>query len=130
MTRFFTSLAFCLALLIAGAFFLAPCSAAREDLISALLGMPAPPPPNPLMPRSAMTSERLADKKNPPADDAPIGELMEYWRFQSSGFRDLGYNILPSPRSLDRIRAEIEKDPASITGFINIIAVRATVPIL
>ena len=48
-----------------------------------------------------MSPERLADKKNPPADDAPIDELMEYWRFQSSGFRDLGYNILPSPRSME-----------------------------
>ena len=120
MTRFLTSLAFCSFLLLAGAFLMATSSTAKEDIISELLSMPAPPPPNPLMRGYGLSPERAADKRNPPGDDAPIEELMDYWREQSRGYRELGYNIMPSPRSLDRIRAEIEKDPRSIAAYMNI----------
>ena len=120
MTRFLTSLAFCSFLLLVGAFLMATSLTAKEDVISTLLSMPAPPPPNPLVRSTGMSPERLTDKKNPPGDDAPIEDLMEYWQAQSSGYRELGYNIMPSPRSLDRIRAEIEKDPRSIASYMNI----------
>ena len=120
MTRFLSSLAFCSFLLLAGAFLMASSSTAKEDIISQLLALPAPPPPNPLVRNTGLNREWMLDKRNPPKDDAPIEELMEYWRMQSAGYRDLAYNILPSQRSLDRIRVEIEKDPTSVSAYLNI----------
>lgn len=120
MTRFLSSLAFCTFLLLAGAFLMAASSTAKQDLISELLAMPAPPPPNPLVRMPGMTPEQAADKRNPPSDEAPIEELLEYWRMQSRTFQATGYNIVPSPRALDRIRAEIEKDPTTIHEYISL----------
>ncbi|MEO7674700.1 MAG: hypothetical protein ABIU09_11570 [Pyrinomonadaceae bacterium] len=95
-------------------------SEAEEDLITGLLSMPAPPPPNPLVRNLPSNPEWTLDKRNPPKDDAPIGELMEYWSVQSSRYSETVYSIMPSQRSLDRIRAEIEKDPASIVSYVNL----------
>lgn len=120
MTRFLSSLAFCAFLLAVGAFLLADSSSAKDDIVTQLLAMPAPPPPNPLVRNSGLGREWLSDKRNPPKDDAPIEELMEYWRVQSAGYRETAYSIMPSPRSLDRIRAEIEKDPTSVAAYLNI----------
>lgn len=91
---------------------------AKEDVVAAMLKLPAPPPPNPWMRNTSR--DRKFDKNNPPDDDAPIEDLMDYWRAQSSNYRDLGNNIRPSSRSLDRILAEIEKDPTSVTEYLNI----------
>ncbi len=120
MTRFLTSLAFCSFLLLVGAFLMASSSTAKEDIVSQLLALPAPPPPNPLVRITGANKEWVRDKKNPPKDDAPIEELMEYWRFQSLGYRELGYNIMPSPASLSRIQAEIQKDPTSVSQYLNV----------
>ena len=120
MKRFFSSLAFCSFLLLAGAFLMATSSTAKEDLITELLSMPAPPPPNPLVRNAPSNTEWMMDKRNPPKDDAPIEELMEYWRIQNSLYSETVYSVMPSPRSLDRIRAEIEKDPTTLTSYVNL----------
>ena len=120
MTRFLSSIAFCSFLLLAGAFLMATSSMAKEDLITELLSMPAPPPPNPLIRNAPSNPEWTMDKRNPPDDDAPIEELMEYWSVQSSRFSETVYSIMPSQRSLERIRAEIEKDPSTITSYVNL----------
>ena len=120
MTRFLSSIAFCSFLLLAGAFLMTTSSTAKEDLITELLSMPAPPPPNPLVRNAPSNPEWTLDKRNPPKDDAPIEELMEYWSMQSSRYSETVYNIMPSQRSLERIRAEIEKDPSTITSYVNL----------
>ncbi len=120
MTRFLSSIAFCSFLLLAGAFLMATSSTAKEDLITELLSMPAPPPPNPLVRNAPSNPEWTLDKRNPPKDDAPIEELMEYWGVQSSRYSETAYSIMPSPRSLERIRAEIEKDPSTIASYVNL----------
>ena len=60
-----------------------------------------------------MSDEQLADKKNPPSDDAPIEELMEYWRVQGRNSANLRYGIAPSRRVLERICAEIASKSAT-----------------
>jgi HEAT repeat protein len=116
-------MAFCIFLLAAGSFIIVRRSAAtaqaKEDVIAAMLKLPAPPPPNPWM-RNARRDGNF-NMNNPPGDDAPIEDLMAFWSEQSEGYRDLRYNILPSGRSLDRILAEIEKDPTSVTEYLNIL---------
>lgn len=120
MTRFLSSIAFCSFLLLAGAFLMATSSTAKEDLITELLSMPAPPPPNPLVRNAPSNPEWTLDKRNPPKDDAPIEELMEYWGVQSARYSETAYSIMPSPRSLERIRAEIEKDPSTMASYVNL----------
>src|SRR3954452_4803784 len=84
MTRSIRAAVFCFGLLFCGYFLLFHVSAEREDPIEGLLHLPAPAPRNPLA--SAQTRVRqpsLRDKYHPPPDDAPIDELMDYWRLIS-----------------------------------------------
>lgn len=104
------------------AFVFMDTAGAQNNLLSDLLNLPAPPPPNPVF--QGTRSERNEDffsKKNPPADDAPIQDLLEYWQNQSSTYRELGYNIKPSEKALERIMAEIEKSPETVNNFVNIL---------
>ncbi|HEV8590650.1 MAG TPA: hypothetical protein VGQ55_01000, partial [Pyrinomonadaceae bacterium] len=56
----------------------------------------------------------------PPPDDAPIDDLLDYWSFQNGQFRNLSFKPIPSDRTADRILAEVEKDPALATKFLNV----------
>lgn len=120
MRRFFFSLTFCSFLLLSAAFIFSAASNAKEDVVSQLLKVPAPPPPNPLVPPRQIRSESFFSKRRVPPDDAPIRELMDYWRYQSAQHSDLRYTPTPTPRVMDRLRAEIAKDPTSVTSFLNI----------
>ena len=120
MRRFLLSLTFCTFLLAAGAFVFSTASSAKEDLVSALLRVPAPPPPNPLVPQRTARPDFFFSKRKVPADDAPIRELTDYWRYQSNQHQNLRYMPKPSPRVMDRIRAEIAKKPESVADFLNI----------
>ena len=123
MKRFLSSAAFCSFLLIGGAFLIVTSSNAKEDVVLALLNFPAPPPPNPLVQSgSGNRPEEFFDRLNPPGDDAPIEDLLDYWRHQSSnGFRQSGYNIKPSERVLGRILSEIEKEPGTVSEYMQIL---------
>lgn len=105
-----------------GAFVFIDTAGAQNNLLAELLSLPAPPPPNPVF-RSTRgeRNENFYSKKNPPPDDAPIEDLLEYWQNQSNTYRELGYNIQPSEKALERIMAEIEKNPATVNGFVNIL---------
>ena len=93
---------------------------AQEDLVSILLEIPAPPPPNPLMPVERERPEAFYDKTKPPPDDAPIEDLLDYWAYQSSQYRDLSYVVYPSGRVMQRLKAEISREPSEITRFLNV----------
>ncbi len=120
MKRFLTSLTLCLVLLIVAAFILSQPSGAAADPISQLLDLPAPPPPNPLVPPQRPRDEAFFSDRKVPADDAPIGELLAYWRRKSSSHEDLRYSPTPTPRVLERLKAEIERDPDNLAGLVNI----------
>ncbi|MGI8883945.1 MAG: HEAT repeat domain-containing protein [Pyrinomonadaceae bacterium] len=112
-----------ISLLVFGAFVVTRSIEAQAvDVLPLLLELPAPPPPNPLMPNNFRErSEEFYSKSNPPADNAPLDELLDYWKMQSERFTDLGYNPELSGRSLDRILGEIKKDPDRLTDFLNIL---------
>ena len=110
-------------LLVFGSFVLTRSIEAQAvDVLPVLLELPAPPPPNPLMPNNGRDRpEEFYSRNNPPADNAPIEDLLDYWKMQSERYRDLEYNPELSGRSLDRILGEIEKDPDKLTDFLNIL---------
>ncbi|HSI87877.1 MAG TPA: hypothetical protein VK918_02405, partial [Pyrinomonadaceae bacterium] len=120
MKRTIYAAAFCGSLLIFGAVTLTRPVEANKDVVDTLLELPAPPPPNPLMPASrGERTEEFYDKSKPPPDDAPIEDILDYWAHQSANYQELGYNITPSPRVLQRLRAEVSKDPEEITKYLN-----------
>lgn len=118
MKRFFSAVCLCLALLVSGFFLLSPSTGAQDNVLENLLNLPAPPPVNPFFAGRANRAENFYSKKNPPPDDAPIEDLLDYWKTQSGNYRELGYNIKPSGKSLERILDEIEKNPESLVEFL------------
>lgn len=129
MKRFLTAVAFCFSMLVLGAFLIVRSSAAKEDMLLTLLSLPAPPPPNPMVqsgPRDR--PEHFYDIGKPPKDDAPIEDLLDYWSHQNANSINSGNEYFresarpkPSRKALDRILAEIEKQPQSIGEFLNVI---------
>jgi hypothetical protein len=122
MKRFLLTVVFCTSLLVLLSQMLFPVAEATEDPIVAMLNLPAPPPPNPQA--SISTTEYPPDffnKSRPPADDAPIEALLAYWRRQSDAYSETQYRVYPSDKALDRILDAIEKKPAEIVEYINIL---------
>jgi hypothetical protein len=121
MKRFFLTIIFC-TLFFAGIFLIfLPTTEAESDLVSNLLELPAPPPVNPLMNSdNNKRPEEFYDPQKPPRDDAPIDELMDYWGHQAITKPNLSYSIKPSSEVLQRIKAEIEKDPKKLVFYLNI----------
>jgi hypothetical protein len=119
MKRFLSAVCLCLALLISGLFFLQPKSEAQNDILPALLKLPAPPPPNPLAEIGRKNrSENFYSKTNPPGDDAPIEDLLDYWQYQSMTYNLLSYRPELKGKSLARVLGEIEKKPESLNSFL------------
>jgi HEAT repeat protein len=93
-------------------------SAPKENVLEALLSLPAPPPPNPLMPLR-LRDEKFYDRKNPPPDNAPIDDLIDYWTHQAGDYRgSLIYVPRPSDKTLERLLAETDRDPSLIGRLI------------
>jgi len=79
---------------------------AKENVIETLLSLPAPPPPNPLE-TGVDRDESFYDPEKPPADDAPIEDLVDYWTSQSGQYRGALYYLpRPSQKIIERLLAE------------------------
>ncbi len=119
MKRTIRAAAFCLSLLIGGFYMLFGVAAAPDDPIDALLRLPAPPPPNPLVTRAAARNyDPNARNGQPPGDDAPIEELLEYWAMQQRSITRMGHQPEMSDKVFDRLTAEIEKDPTKLASLL------------
>lgn len=123
MKNLLVALTLFVSLIVFGSFVITrSIEAQSNDLLPQLLELPAPPPPNPLVPRESDTrSEEFYSKKNPPADNAPIDELLDYWKRQSTQYQDLRYKAELSDRSLNRLLDEIENNPEKADDLLNIL---------
>lgn len=109
-------------LVVFGLFVFKQTTEAQSNITVNLLDLPAAPPPNALVENiDRKRPENFYDKSNPPKDDAPVDELLDYWKNQSSNYNSSGYNIKPSDRALETIIAEIEKKPETLSEFLNIL---------
>ncbi|MBK7394005.1 MAG: HEAT repeat domain-containing protein [Chloracidobacterium sp.] len=119
----------CVGLLVAGYFFLfyssagSGSTAAKDDPIELLLRLPAPAPPNPLVPQTSLYNrdEKFYSKSNVPKDNAPIDELLDYWLRQNNSAQDLRYMPEISDQARSRIMKEISKKPALLTSYLNVL---------
>jgi hypothetical protein len=121
MKRFLSSVALCTFLLITGLFCFMPSSEAQTSVLPALISLPAPPPPNPFYrPASAERDENFFDKKNPPREDAPIQDLLDYWKNIAQTDSAITYEIKPSPKALERLMREVEKKPEMLAEMVDV----------
>lgn len=92
----------------------------NKIILDTLFKIPAPPPPNPLVSAASINRPpEFYSLKNPPPDNAPIGDLIDYWSRQR-GATPLSYTIEPSPRVMDRLLAEVEKNPGLETSLLSV----------
>lgn len=122
MKKFFSALGLCTLLLAGGsAFLMERAAAAEDDVVMKLLNLPAPPPPNPLVSISGIPRDQdFYNKNNPPKDDAPIEDLIDYWSVISAGYSELRHMAMPSPRVATRLMAEIRSNPTEAVRLVNL----------
>lgn len=121
MKRFVFAVALCTTLLAALSAYLLTEAHANEDAVAVLLKLPAPPPPNPFLPQTGRRDAAFYDPKNPPRDDAPIEDLIEYWSNAANNYRGATTSYMPSPseRTLGRLLDEMRRRPELATPLLN-----------
>ena len=138
MKRFLLAVTLCFSLLLIGLFCFLPETTAQilrsdsgnlsglsltetRNILPLLLDLPAPPPPNPFFqPNSSIRDENFFDKGNPPKSDAPIDDLLEYWKRQNQLDPKYTYAPKPDEKSLERLMAEVEKKPETLAEMVNV----------
>ncbi|HVF46971.1 MAG TPA: hypothetical protein VNA17_05335, partial [Pyrinomonadaceae bacterium] len=120
MKRFISALVFCSLLLVLLSFLLFPPVGAKENPLLTLLNLPAPAPPNPLAIGFRDRDQKFYSKSNPPKDDAPLGDILDYWTQQSGADQKLHYRIEPTEAVAERIMREIAKNPRLVLNYTNI----------
>ena len=125
MKRSISAIALCSLLLVLLSLFLFPphaVTAAKENVLIKLLSLPAPPPPNLLVNGARARDDKFYDKNNPPNDNAPIEDLIDYWVYQANNYRGpLNYQALPSERTLERLAGEMSKKPELASQLLSIL---------
>jgi len=120
MKNLYISLCLFTVLLVFGLFVFKQTTKAQNNVVAQLLDLPAPAPPNPLAEYNLTPrTEEFYSKSNPPKDDAPIEDLLDYWQRQNGFDSKYTYTARISDKTLERILAEIEKNPELLNGLIN-----------
>jgi hypothetical protein len=101
-------------------FVLLPSTKAQNNVLANLLSLPAPPPPNPLI-ENVVRDKNFFSKSNPPRDDAPVDDLITYWEAQNQYDPKYAYSPTPSEKALEKIYAEIEKNPGELVNYLNVL---------
>jgi len=111
---------FCTLLLVSLSAFLLQTSAQKDDVVTKLLNLPAPPPPNPLVPKQSQRPTDFYNKSKNPKDDADINELYDYWYSMSSSYSAATYSPEPSDVVVARLKKLIENDPKKLPDLLNV----------
>src|SRR5215203_3292462 len=99
MKNLLISLCLFTSLLIFGLFVWQETTQSQSDILPQLISLPAPPPPNPFFDnKTKRRSAEFYDRFNQPPDDAPVDDLLDYWKMQNSSYQRLSYNAKPSEK--------------------------------
>lgn len=115
------SLGLILVLVVFGTYVFKDTAAAQGNLVADMLDLPAPPPPNPLT--SGLDRQRedsFYSSKKPPADDAPIEDLIDYWSASRYGRTNAVYPD-PSETVIQRLKDAIRNSPELLLSLVNIL---------
>ncbi|PYT00852.1 MAG: hypothetical protein DMF63_05990 [Acidobacteria bacterium] len=96
-------------------------SANREKLLRNLLDLPAPAPSQPDASDKPETAEGpggLYRSKNIPPDDAPLEDLLEYWKGQRYSPATISYRRRMSARTAERILDHLKDNPTLIPTYL------------
>jgi hypothetical protein len=122
MKRCLSAIALCLTLLVSAAIVLVTHTRAKESPLKVLLDLPAPPPPNPIWSSGGRThDEKFYDQKNPPPDNAPIEDLIDYWEHNSAAYRRLYYKVKPSDGTVARLVEEARRNPDVLSSVLGVL---------
>lgn len=93
-------------------------------LIEEMLELPAPRPGS-VESESAETQKKYPpefyDPNNPPLDDAPLEQILDYWQHQNSEYDVFRYSATPSKATLERILNEIEDDSDLLPQYLSLL---------
>jgi hypothetical protein len=120
MKRIFLSILLCV--------FLSVNLFAQSSLLQELIDLPAPPPiaknddeNGEKQPRS----EEFYDKKNVPSDDAPIDDLIDFWKRQNLITDSHPNKIKPSEKTLTRLIESAKEKPENLPYLLNLLSINA-----
>lgn len=93
-----------------------------NGLLKEILDLPAPPPVNAeKVPKKRERPSEFYAAESIPPDDAPLEDLLDYWRMQNEVYDEFRYNQTPSRESLKRILAAVEEDPPLLFGYLKLL---------
>ena len=90
---------------------------AQEDVTKILLQVPAPVGTNIVF----EAPDVAANYDNPPADDAPLEELIEYWSVWGRVNTEAGFAPFPSQKIRERVYEYVRENPGEIDKFLGIL---------
>lgn len=91
-----------------------------------MLDLPAPPPASKTedeMGGKRQRSEEFYDKKNVPSDDAPIEDLVDFWKRQNFITDSHPNKIKPSEKTLARLIEAIKEKPENIPNLLTLLPI-------
>lgn len=121
-----TTLILTASLIIFGFFVFTETSEAqkKEIVLPLLIDIPAPPPVNPYFQVSSdiRRPDAFFSLDNPPPDEAPIRDLLDYWGHHNNRNPVYNYTLAPSDTVARRILAEIDQNPKLLPNYLNALA--------
>lgn len=126
MKRFFSvACLVCFALISAVSAFQTDAPA-QNGILTDLLNLPAPPPVRPAESENGEKPARPQEfykKENVPPDNAPIDDLIDFWKRQN--FYDASHpdKITPSDKTLQRLIESVEDKPENLNDFLKLLPV-------
>ena len=90
-------------------------------LMRKLLDLPAPPPVKSMQPRGEEPDPRPAEFyswKNLPPDDAPIEDLLAYWKHEYGDGNRIRYKVEPSAKVVERLLEHCRENPAKLVELL------------
>lgn len=99
---------------------------AQNNLLQELIDLPAPPSVAKTENESGEKrprSEEFYDKKNVPPDNAPIEDLLDFWKRQNFITASHPNKIEPSAKTLLRLIKSLEDQPENLNNFLTLLPV-------
>ena len=106
---------------------------AQNNLLRELVDLPAPPPiakMNEANGEKPQRSEDFYDKKNVPPDDAPIEDLIDFWKRQNFIADSHPNKIKPSEKTLVRLIESVKAKPENLSNILTLLPINSETSVI